>query len=79
MEMKNIGFIKIKIIEGKTPEKAEYEINDFIKRCKQNNLQLLDISSHVNLDADGVYCYTFIVKYRQITKQVQKVWNDERW
>lgn len=57
--------MRIKIIEAETPQKAEYEINDFIEHCIQNVITIVDISSHVNTDAEGHYCYTFIVKYKK--------------
>lgn len=63
--MKNINYVKIKIIEEETPQKAEYEINDFIQHCRRNSMQVLDITSHVNTDTEGNYSYTFIVKYRK--------------
>ncbi|MEN1969489.1 hypothetical protein WMZ97_15610 [Lentibacillus sp. N15] len=34
--MKNINYVKIKIIEEETPERAEYEINDFIEHLLSN-------------------------------------------
>lgn len=57
--------MKIKIIEEESPQKAEYEINDFIEHCIQNVFTIVDITSHVNSDAEGNYCYTFIVKYKK--------------
>lgn len=54
---------RIKIIEEETPERAEYEVNDFIKHCKEQGLEVLDITSHVNTDGDGYFCYTFIIQY----------------
>lgn len=61
--MNNTSHEKFKIIEVKTAERAEYEINNFIEHCRQNNMETLDVKSHVNTDATGNYRYTFIVKY----------------
>lgn len=64
-EMNNINYVKIKIIEEETPDRAEYEINDFIQHCRKNSMQVLDITSHINTDAEANYCYTFIIKYKK--------------
>lgn len=61
--MKNINYTKVKIIEEETPQRAEYELNYFIEHCRKNSIHVFDITSHVNTDAEGNYCYTFIIKY----------------
>lgn len=55
--------MRVKIIEEETPQKAEYEINDFIEHCRKNDINILDISDHVTTDGEGYYCYTFVIKY----------------
>lgn len=57
--------MRIKIIEAETPKKAEYEINDFIEHCIQNVITIVDITSHVTVDTNDYYSYTFIVKYKK--------------
>ena len=69
--MKNINYTKVKIIEEETPERAEYEINDFIEHCRKNSIHVFDITSHVNADAEGNYCSHSLLSIAKMIKQQQ--------
>lgn len=55
--------MRITIIEESTPQRAEYEINEFIEHCNDNDMEILDITSHVTIDTNDYYSYTFIIKW----------------
>lgn len=71
---------EIKILEYESAEEANDCINDFIDECTEQGLEILDMKSHVIVNSDGYYSYTFIFKLKwNREKPRKKVWNDERW
>lgn len=56
---------EIKIIEFGCPIKANEGVNEFIEDCNDNDIKILDITSHVVVDNDGYYSYVFVFKLQQ--------------
>lgn len=59
--MKNL---KIKILEYDTPQKANEELSEYINYLNDNDIEIAELTSHVNADTEGNYCYTFIFKFK---------------
>lgn len=58
-------------MEWGSPKEANEGINQFIDDCYFDNVNILDMTSHVSIDSNDCYSYTFIFKLNT-TKEVME-------
>lgn len=52
---------EIEVLEFNSPTNAANGVNEFINDCNDNDIEILETTSHVTGDIDS-YSYTFIFK-----------------
>lgn len=57
-----VNNFEIKILEFENPVEANEGVNEFICECTDEGIEILDMTSHVIVNNDGYYSYTFIFK-----------------
>ncbi len=61
----NINGFRIMHIQESTPEKATYELNEFLEHCEKVGKEVHEVSYHTYRTSLTVHCY--VIKYNPYT------------